>query len=113
MVTWCLLEKGDFRSVDVKSFSSFTGADGPTWDTRWVMSAIVQQAKFEGDDVDDSTDDAMRKILLWTFRALAAGKWPNLDWNGQPLGEPWRTLSGDLCGEFRFALFVIAGDLDA
>ena len=105
--------KGDSRSVDVKSFSSFTGADGPTWDTRWVMSAIVQQAKFHGDDEDDSTDDAIWKILLWSFRALAAGKWPTKDWNGQPLGEPWSKFSGNLCGEFRFAMFGIAGDLDA
>ena len=72
------------RSLDVVSVSSLLAGDAPTWDRKWMLSGIVVDAKFGGDDTDEATMDTVWKILIWSLKQLKIGKWPRTDWNGRP-----------------------------
>ena len=52
--------KGKSKSLDVISISSMTACSGASWDTRYMLSAIVEQCKFKGNDVTEATMD-----LVW------------------------------------------------
>ena len=53
------------------------------------------------------------RVLLWSFECLTLGKWPKTNWDDELL-TGWRAdkAGTPLCGEFTFAFWGIAGDLD-
>ena len=104
--------KGKSKSLDVISISSMTACSGASWDTRYMLSAIVEQCKFKGNDVTEATMDLVWRILIWSLLALQDNRWPSLDWNGNPL-QGWRgEKKGPLCGPYHFKVFGVAADLD-
>ena len=74
--------KTKHRSLDIISISSLTGGRGPTWDTRWIWSAIVDGAKYKGDGSDTPTGTAVWEVLAWSLACLTSGTWPLADWQG-------------------------------
>ena len=76
------------RSLKVISISSLTGSSGATWDTRWILSAMVDGAEHKEDD-GESTEGVLWDVLAWSFAVLASGVWPRTNWNGDPWTD-WR-----------------------
>ena len=78
-----------------------------------MMSAMVEQAKACTSSHGPGSMDSIWKILLWSFACLTDGRWPLFDWNNEPL-QGWRAEKSGcpLAGEYRFAFWGIAADLD-
>ena len=97
--------KAKKRSMDVISMSSLVGACGKTWDTKLLLSGIIDAAKSSDPAGVNDTMKAIWKILLWSFAALLKGRWPHADWNNTPWPEgSWRAAKAGhrLCGNYIF-----------
>ena len=107
--------KGKKRSLDVVSMSSLVGAPGKTWDTKLLLSAVVDGAKVADQGDMAGTMKVLWQVLLWSFAALCRGRWPHLDWRGDPWPEgTWRakTAGEQLCGDYVFPMMCVSADLD-
>ena len=106
--------KAKRRSLDTLSVSSLTASPGRSLNTRLLMFAIIDSAKFKGLGDEEGTMDVVWRVLLWSMGCLVKGRWPTRDWNDEPFPEDsWRSgKSGPLCGEYIFPMFQIAADLD-
>ena len=54
-------------------------------------------------------------VLLWSFAALCVGRWPHVDWTGEPWpAGSWRAEKAGqpLCGDFVFPVMFVSADLD-
>ena len=61
------------------------------------------------------TMEVFWKIMKWSFEALASGKYPLMDWRGQPFpvgSKETRQAGTDLAEGFCGVLIQVAGDLD-
>ena len=90
------------ESLFTISWSSLLG-EGPTKDTRRVFT-VVQKS-----DMGAATLDTLFRRLAWSFNALALGRVPRKDWNGQRtsdanriLAKGWRLAAIGLRGDFFF-----------
>ena len=78
-------------------------AQGRTRQTRFVMAVFKKTELCP----DGSTLDAIWKALAWSFNALAEGKWPTEDWDGNPFIDEGE---GDLADGWRGACCQMRGD---
>ena len=101
------------RSLDCVSLSSMVGFRGSSWDSKWLLFGIVDGAKLKQREHGTSTMDRVWVIIQWCFRVLLSGCWPALDWERKPFtGWRWERRGQPLAGNYRFAMFEIACDLD-
>ena len=102
------------RTLDVISLGSMVGFRGKSWDTKWLVFAMLQAAKYKPkDNEDNATMDLVWKVLLWSFKVLLSGVWPSRDWNGHALtGWRWEKRGQRLCGKYHFAVWHVCADLD-
>ena len=102
------------RSLDVMSLSSMTGfRGGSTWDSKWLVFAMVDGAKVKANSRGRSTMSEVWPVLVWCFQVLLSGVWPSKDWLRRPFeGWRWDRRGLPFAGGFRFAVFQIAADLD-
>ena len=71
--------------MDVLSLSSLVGfRGGSTWESKWLVFAMVGGAKLKGQPAGRYTMDVVWMIILWCFRVLLSGVWPARDWNREP-----------------------------
>ena len=105
--------KGKGRSMDVLSVSSITGKRGPTMDWKWLVFAMVKGAKFVSEDAESDTMTQVWRVITWSLNVLLSGVWPSRDWRKRPL-TGWRfdKAGQRLAGDYSFAMFQVAGDLD-
>jgi len=61
------------------------------------------------------TLDALYRVMAWSFEAIAAGKHPTLDWDGNPWGAGTRqakVAGRPLAGGYYGVLYSLRGDLE-
>eukprot|EP00974_Lingulodinium_polyedra_P094762 9184785-Lingulodinium_polyedra.AAC.1 len=74
---------------------------------------MVDGAKLKQREHGASTMDRVWAIIQWCFRVLLSGRWPAVDWERKPFtGWRWERRGQSLAGNYRFAVFEIACDLD-
>eukprot|EP00969_Alexandrium_andersonii_P122151 5400262-Alexandrium_andersonii.AAC.1 len=80
------------------------------------MFALMTEAKAAANESGPSTMELVWRILFWSFEACVRGKWPAFDWNGDTFEHKdparWQRAGQRLCGDYTFAWFQVAADLD-
>ena len=86
-------------------------ADGWSKEVKMYIMDIFESSKATG------TMDTIWKPVVWSLRALAAGKWPSSDVNGNPYLDPdiaeYKMAGKPLAGGLKCVLWSIKADLDA
>ena len=101
------------KTLEVLSWGSLL-AKGPTQMTNFltylVVKSVVKSFGFL------KTWQRIWKVLLWSFKALAEGRWPSRDWNGLPFQDKESLdyqKQGELLAEgFSAVLFLLKADLE-
>ena len=104
--------KATSRSLDVWSWQSVLALRGKSTDVKNIATSIFSASKGSG------TEEAMGKILLWSFQALGDGVWPEKDHNGKAFSEVApgsmhaKQAGLPLADGFFGVVWLIKGDLD-
>ena len=93
--------------MDVLSWSSLL-TKGPTRVSR--VKTVVKEGGF------NQTWIKVWKVLSWSFEALAAGRWPLVDWSGQAFQDKtsvdYLKRGKPLASGFEAMIFVLRADLE-
>ena len=69
-----------------KSFYAFSMqsifAEGNTMDIKIYLTGLFSQSCLE------ETDSEMWRVPAWSFHWLYMGRWPPVEWHGQPWADP-------------------------
>ena len=96
------------KSFDVYSMQGLL-SQGSTKDVKVYLMGLFEQSKV------DNTMDAIWLPLIWSFKALASGRWPEVDHRGQPYrpGSIEHERAGtELAEGLRGVLWALKADLD-
>ena len=110
----CLsIGKAGAKSLDVTSWQSLLAASSSSLLAKNFINAICEQSKVKQEDI--KTEDEIGDGVLWSLKALAAGKWPAHDHRGisYPANSAEGRLAGtDLADGYFCIVWLLKSDLD-
>ena len=111
-VQYMQIHRAGGKGLDVLSWSSLL-TKGPTKLSYWIMFLVVKSCvKIAG---LGCTWVKVWKVLAWSFEALAKGKWPQADWEGQPFAEDtidFQKKGQDLADGYCGVILLLKADLE-
>ena len=105
--------KAGTQSLDVTSWQGLMATTSSSLVVKNFINAIFEHSKAK--EADIKTEDEIGRVILWSLKALAAGKWHTHDHLGHeyPADSAEGRLAGqDLAGGYFCIVWLLKSDLD-